>query len=151
MELLLFWKDHWMDALTPQEVADRVALNPKFQNKYDARYQRGDVVEVREDGYWDTRGFDHDSFCVVQVPGMALDKTKMAALVDDPEAEHPVILKRREWHFPQARIPAAILSQINSSKKVKITLSNFQSLDVLTRAQRSAFISDTAKLVSKGG
>ena len=51
-EFLIYNKDHWMDALTPQQVTEYVNKYPNFQAKYDARYQRGDIVEVREDGFY---------------------------------------------------------------------------------------------------
>lgn len=150
MEFLIFWKAHYMDAWDQQKVD---GLSADMKAKYDRRYQKGDVVEVREDGYWATRGFDKEAFCVVKVPGMAYDATKMNALYDDDIVTVPnaKVLARREWSFPVAKIPAAIKLQMDSEKAVTITLANFQSLDVLTRAQRSAYVADTAKLVSKGG
>ena len=51
-EVLIYAKNHWMDSLTEQEVADRITENPNFENKYNSRYQQGDIVEIREDGYW---------------------------------------------------------------------------------------------------
>lgn len=51
-EFLIYNKDHWMDALTPQQLIEYNKKYPGFQVKYDARYQRGDIVEVREDGFY---------------------------------------------------------------------------------------------------
>jgi len=76
-EFLIFAKNHWMDALTPQEVADRAAESYKFQRKYASRYQRGDIVEVRENGYWiGGKGFNRDAFVVVQVSDMTVEAAK---------------------------------------------------------------------------
>lgn len=121
-----------MDALTPQEVADRVASDPTFQAKYDARYQRGDIVEVWPDGEGEWRVKGNPQFSVVKVPGMAVEQDHMAALMDGE-----VILKRRKWSFPVAKIPPAIILTINKENVVTVSLAQFQNLEILTRAQKN--------------
>jgi hypothetical protein len=49
-EFLIYNRDHWMDSLTPEQIAEHKKRDENFQAKYDARYQRGDIVEVRENG-----------------------------------------------------------------------------------------------------
>lgn len=75
-EFLIYDKDHWMDALTPTQLKEYVAKYENFQAKYDARYQRGDIVEVREDGFY-TSTLKGDlskwAFRVVVVPGLKAD------------------------------------------------------------------------------
>lgn len=80
-EFLIYNKEHWMDALSPEQVKDYVKRYPKtFQAKYDGRYQRGDIVEVREDGFY-TKTLKGDlskwAFRVVCVPGLKSDKMYM--------------------------------------------------------------------------
>ena len=72
-EFLIYNTDHWMDALTEVEVAEYENRYPNFRSKYNARYQRGDIVEVREDGFWGDGPYPRkDVFRVVRVPGMSL-------------------------------------------------------------------------------
>jgi hypothetical protein len=73
-ELLVYNTDHWMDAYSRADFittygADRV-------DQYDARYQRGDIVEVREDGYWTAeKGFNKAVFCVVCIDDAAKESS----------------------------------------------------------------------------
>jgi hypothetical protein len=50
-EFLIYNKDHWMDNIN-QEEYNKLVSTPEGQQKYLARYQRGDIVEVREDGFY---------------------------------------------------------------------------------------------------
>ena len=47
MELLIYNTDHWFDLESSERKAE---LNK--DGKYDSRYKKGDIIEVREDGYW---------------------------------------------------------------------------------------------------
>lgn len=111
MELLLFWKDHWMDSWDAAKVA---SLEENERRKYDARNQWGDIVEVREDGYWATRGFDHEAFMVLKVPGLVYDADKMAPLRDAGER----LLKKRKWFTNRTKIPQNILNKVESQGRV---------------------------------
>ena len=74
MELILYNKLHWLDEL---EISDPVAfaalmLQPGMRDKYNARYQRGDIVEVKEDGFFtgvNARGFNRNEMTLVKYPG----------------------------------------------------------------------------------
>lgn len=117
-EFLLFAKAHWMDAWDAAKVA---SLDEKERRKYDARYQWGDIVEVRPDGYWATRGFDKEAFAVVKVPGLAVDSDKMAALYD---AER--FTRRRKWRTSRTKIPTAALNKLDKSDRmVTVTIDQF--------------------------
>ena len=73
-EFLIYDQAHWMDKLTSEDVTAYCEKYPNFQVKYDTRYQRGDVVEVRPDGFWTgqkARGFNQDAFRVVVVGGLS--------------------------------------------------------------------------------
>lgn len=118
-----------MDAWDNTKVA---SLSASDKAKYDRRYQMGDVVEVREDGYWDKRGFDKSAFCVVKVPGLALDEDKMTALYDDDIEKNPLakMIRRRKWQAKEAKIPQAAKDAIESADRVV----------TVTSAQAAAFI-----------
>jgi len=120
VEFLLFWKDHWMDAWDAAKVA---SLKENERRKYEARNQWGDIVEVREDGYWDTRGFDKEAFMVLKVPGMALDTDKMAVLRDADGK----LLKKCKWFTNKTKIPPGILNKVEShGRVVEVTDTHFK-------------------------
>lgn len=80
-EFLIYNKRHWMDDLTPTQIEGfRLKYNnqnKEWLDKYNARYQHGDIIEVRPDGFWTgptARGFNKEAFQVVSVPGLAMDK-----------------------------------------------------------------------------
>ena len=76
-EFLIYNKDHWMDALTPQQLDEYCLKHLNFMDKYEARYQRGDVVEIHEDGFWGTGPYPRtDVFRVVRVSGMSVQDAK---------------------------------------------------------------------------
>ena len=64
-----------MDKLTPAELATR-KLDPKFAQKYKARYERGDVIEIRPDGFYSyvTKASDIPGFALVRLPGVSVQK-----------------------------------------------------------------------------
>jgi len=76
-ELLLYNKNHWMDDLSSEERTARIASGDFTQEKFDARYQKGDVVEVRWYGFWTHRhNFNQNAFATaITCPLSAEDKT----------------------------------------------------------------------------
>ena len=62
MELLIFSGTTYMDDLKESDVVEYEKNYPGFTQKYNARYQAGDVIEVQEDGFFDNRGFRKDKF-----------------------------------------------------------------------------------------
>lgn len=76
-EFLIYNKSHWMDLLSQEQIAEYVQKYSTFQKKYDSRYQRGDIVEVREDGFY-TSTLKGDLskwvFRVVVISGLKPDK-----------------------------------------------------------------------------
>jgi len=89
------------------------SLSPELKAKYDRRQRKGDVIEVREDGFWDN-GFDKEAFVLVKIPGLALDNDLMAQLQD---ANHNLV-KRRKWNVNRAHIPQAALDTLDGSDHV---------------------------------
>ena len=80
-EFLIYNKNHWMDVMTAERYAELIK-RPSFAEKYLARYQRNDVVEVRPDGFWTgpkAKGFNKEAFRVISVPGLKPDEKYMGA------------------------------------------------------------------------
>ncbi len=86
-EFLIYNKEHWMDVDNAYAVwrkkiednpiftvAERARNLVKFDRKHDARYQRGDIVEIRPDGYWSIeKHFDAKMFALLKVPGLSFE------------------------------------------------------------------------------
>ena len=84
-EFLVYNKAHWMDNLTVAQLADYKKRYPDtWEEKYAARYCKGDIVEVREDGgYTSTLKGDLSRwpFRIVRVTGLAADKVYASGLI----------------------------------------------------------------------
>jgi len=68
MEFLIYNQAHWMDALKENDITEYIKKYPDFQYQYDMRYQKGDIVEVRLDGYWTgekAKGYNRKAFALV--------------------------------------------------------------------------------------
>lgn len=66
-EFLICKRLHWMDSLTPEEVAAR---GERFVAKYNRRQRRGDIAEVQGDGQWPNVGVS-GGFYYIKVPGLS--------------------------------------------------------------------------------
>lgn len=97
-EALIYWMDHWMDALPPNEVNAMKKADPGFEDMYNRRLQRGDIHEVREDGYWSERGFDRAAYAVIKVPGLPLNPEWVRALEEEQPDGSMKTLKRRRFN-----------------------------------------------------
>jgi hypothetical protein len=137
-EFLVYKKSHWMDALDQAEVDRRIAEDPRFEQKYNSRYQPGDYIEIREDGYWSDpetgKGYHKDAFELVMRPGVPVETLKHLVephyeiLNEGRENEQRNILKRRKYKID---------TSIVSSKEVvdgrtKITLSTEKEFEDLS-------------------
>lgn len=115
-EFLIYNKEHWMDALTSEQVAEYVKKYSNFQVKYDSRYQRGDIVEVRPDGFY-TSTLKGDlskwAFRVVVVEGLKADKMYMEGTVT----------KRRRYSIP------------DGATKIVHTVSKIEDITIIDKAQ----------------
>lgn len=81
VEFLVYDKLNWMDKLSSSELSDRVAKEPKFLKKFDARYRPGDIIEVRPIGFYTgekARGFNRATFRVVICEAMDYEEVKWA-------------------------------------------------------------------------
>lgn len=77
-ELLIYNGTHWMDKLTGEQVAKMRAKYPDWDARYAARHQKGEVIEIRPDGFWSKKG-DYprkDMFRVVLMPGVKPEDLK---------------------------------------------------------------------------
>ena len=117
-EFLIYNKVHWMSELSQQDVEVYIKKYPKFLEKYDARDQTGDVVEVRPDGYWTgakAKAYNKSAFLVVAVPGLPFKDAKYYGeplygeevseqVWDEVDKElktvsHTPILRKRKYKF----------------------------------------------------
>ncbi len=111
-ELLTYDMDNWMDSLTQKQIDEHNNKDADFQRQYDAREQRGDIIEVRPDGYWTgyggypAKGFDHNAYRVIALPGVAVKDVKHysdSIVIEQPLAGHsearPVVLKESRMNI----------------------------------------------------
>lgn len=77
-ELLIYNTTHWMDKLTSEQVAQMRAKYPDWDARYAARHQKGQVIEIRQDGFWSEKGLypRKDVFRVVLLPGVKPEDLK---------------------------------------------------------------------------
>lgn len=110
-EFLIYDKDPWMDKISPDRYQELIK-RPEFQQKYLARYRRGDVVEVRPDGFWTgpkAKGFNKEAFRIISVPGLKPDKMYMEAFMNGD-----IVLKRRRFNISTGMLQkVTVVSSIN--------------------------------------
>jgi hypothetical protein len=97
-EFLIYDKNHWMDTLNASEMEEMRQKYSNWDQKYLARYQRGDIVEVRPDGFWTgptARGFNQEAFRVVSIPGLAVASVGNLTESKTQVADGLLLLKRR--------------------------------------------------------
>ena len=78
-EFLIYDGDHWMNYLSEEQIAGYVKKYPNFMDKYNSRYRKGDIIEVRPDGHYTgakARNFRKDKFSIVSIPGMKVEDAK---------------------------------------------------------------------------
>jgi hypothetical protein len=137
-EFLVYNQEHWMDlpskerpdltgfenvkrkiqenkeGFTPEQVAKKLKL---LNDKYNQRYKKGDVVEVKEDGFWRKRkGFGSEHFALIHVPGLSGIE---ALKYQEPDQEvsknpHRVKYHKRRYTFDMNKIP------LNRKKKATV-------------------------------
>jgi len=132
MAILLIKADaHWMDALTEEEVQKYASKDLSFMDSYNARYQKGDVVEVREDGCPFGNSECLPKFLVVKVDGKKSDwlhlmtpETEDQLKFDDQKMESYVESKtilRRKYEFPiEALVSKTKMDTIKASESMVI-------------------------------
>jgi len=125
-EFLVYNKTHWMEQPSkerpdllgydnavrkvneePMSSADRSKTLAKLWTKYTARYRTGDIVEVREDGYWSIKRKGHGPFALVIIPGMSLRvaaKYMDAHETDNDDLKKRIVVRRRKYQFDMTKI-----------------------------------------------
>lgn len=129
-DLLIFDKDHYMDSWTSVELTNRIKDDPTIEEKYNRRYQKGDVIEVRPDGYWSGdkgRNFDKNCFCIINVSNDAMMgfDTPLYDTLTLPE-DNPKILKKRKYNIDisnlifNGKIAISTYSNLNITAKEEV-------------------------------
>jgi len=125
-ELLVKNHDHWMDALDEKQLSAYLLKYPKFMDKYNARTQKGDIIEIKDDGHFTGkgRGYNKDHFDLVIVKGKTaaeLSNLRGALLEDawttvfneetkkNEEIYTPIILKKFKANVPSYTDKAEIV------------------------------------------
>ena len=110
-ELLVKAKPHWMDSLSQEEV-DK--MDKDTRQSYEARFQIGDIIAVRPDGWIWGKKERLPNFIVVKIPGMNLEEAqeyekRLTKKIYIPEAGiwDDRIIKRRKYQIPKAVIDNA--------------------------------------------
>jgi len=76
-ELLIYNGIHWMDKLTPEQLVEYQKKYDNWAAKFAGRWQKGQVVEIRPDGFWGKGPYPRaDVFRVVLMPGVAPEDVK---------------------------------------------------------------------------
>jgi hypothetical protein len=101
-EFLIYDTVHWSDKLTDAQRNKLGNDNEMWSRRYKARLRKGDIIEVRPDGYYTGargKGFNRKVFRVLSVPGLPADQDYMAAqtgLIIDLN-ENRELKAKRKW------------------------------------------------------
>lgn len=77
-ELLIYNTTHWMDKLDSKQFEAMQKKYPDWDARYAGRHQKGEVIEIRPDGFWSKKGIypRTDVFRVVLLPGVKPEDVK---------------------------------------------------------------------------
>ncbi len=98
-EFLIYNKVHWMHKLTFGEMKVCRAKYENWDERVAGQYIKGDVIEVRPDGFWvgpKARGFNKDAFRVLSIPGLSV---KMAQ-----NYKQTTLTKKSRFNIPTKEI-----------------------------------------------
>jgi len=117
-DLLIFDKANYMDSWTPEELAKRIKDDPGVEAKYKRRYQKGDIIERRIDGYWSGvkgKKFDNHAFCVINVSDNDMIDS------DRPLYDNQIILKKRKYNINIANLTFTNKKAMSTYANLNIT------------------------------
>lgn len=121
MEALVYKKTHWMDDPAKAVRVAELRKDPLFEAKYQRRYQKGDIIEVREDGFWSggrARGYNTEAFELVRCPGVDMaDKTE-PLYEDDILHNEKVTKRRRKYSINTAAMIGDSLSEAQFNSRL---------------------------------
>lgn len=100
-ELLVYNRDHWSK---DDPNADK--------DKFKSCLKKGDIIEVRENGYWQERNFRKDTFAVLIVPGLSKQDAEQFA---QSEMKDGKLENARQFNIDMSKIV------LNENKKAVIT------------------------------
>lgn len=108
-----------MDKLTALELSQRILKNPAFEDKYNRRYQKGDIIEVREDGAPVTDN-EKEKFLLVHLNGVA--KADALFLMDrlNDKTNPEKIVRRRKYKINFTMLPQNIQDEILQGKEITV-------------------------------
>lgn len=90
-EFLIYNVDHW-SVNAPQKVKD--SWTSEQIAKFQTVYEQGDIVEVREDGYWSVNhGWNHNVFGLLKVPNVII--STVSSLAEVYKSGRTLLKKRR--------------------------------------------------------
>lgn len=115
VDFLVYNKVHWMDKLSLKEVQERIAENPRFEQSYNARYRKGDIVEAGPDGHWEDSQTAGGKFIIVHCPHIPFEDAKkymkpLTTLEPDPKRIgkfNEVLVKRRRYNLNLTNLTTA--------------------------------------------
>ena len=132
MDLLIYNKDHWYDTTTDKR---RAELDKLYPGKFDSRYRRGDIVEVREDDYFKKHGFNKDAFAVVKANGVKENMSLMEPQENLTDPDNPVLVKMRRYHVD--------MTAVTFNEKQELTVSSIDDASIYDKA-------DDIQVVTRG-
>ncbi len=123
-ELLIYAKIHWT---SESPVSAHVKMRKKYRywdRKVQSATRRGDIIEVREDGYWsEIHGWNKKVFALLKIPGLSLEEAGRFmdpriwevpnVIPDEPPREH--ILSKHRYAVQVEIFPGKILEFPNLS------------------------------------
>ena len=120
-EFLVYNMENHMDRMTPERFRELSYRDKNFLAKYNARYQRGDIVEVRPDGFWTDgrrKGFGSKHFALIIVPGLSIrDAEKYTEAVE----LDGLITKRRRYAVKMAEVSLDVNSKVTIAARDIVT------------------------------
>lgn len=107
-ELLVRAQGHWLDSLTPNEIA---ALPDWRKKEYTYRSKKGDIIVVRPDGWTWGREECLPRFIVIKIPGLSVEDAKKyeePLLITPAAGAVRAEYKGRKYALPESLILSAV-------------------------------------------
>lgn len=93
-------------------------------------YKRGDIVDVRPDGFLWGREECLPRFVIIKIPGLNPDTVRafMKVHLDTSDPTHPVMLRRRLWGITidASDIPTWVKTSLRNTGSVTVTVSQIR-------------------------
>jgi len=99
-EFLVYNMENHMDRMTLERFKELSYERKNFLAKFNARYQRGDIIDKRPDGFWTDgkrKGFGYPKFALVCVKDLDDKATNLTTELRDVTGT--TLFKRRRFRF----------------------------------------------------